>query len=196
MARTVSEIFIKATSTVAEAIACIDRSGRVSLALVIDDEGRLLNTITDGDVRRGLLAGVELTDTVSALLPIKARTPHPAPVTAPAGIDSGELLKMMQQLAVRQIPLVDEAGRVVSIVILADLLPQAPRSLRAMVMAGGQGMRLRPLTDDLPKPMLPVGGRPLMEHLIEQLRDTGISRIGIATHYCQEKIIDHFGDGR
>jgi dTDP-glucose pyrophosphorylase/CBS domain-containing protein len=191
----ISELFISLTASLEQVIATIDRSARISLALIVDDEGLLVNTISDGDVRRGLLAGLRLSDPASALLPIKARTPHPDACTAPVGTDRKLLLEYMQGRGVRQIPLVDKNGRPVDIVILADLLPEVILPLQAMVMAGGQGSRLRPLTEDMPKPMLSVGGKPLMEHIIGQLRNTGIQQINIATHYHADKIIDHFGDG-
>jgi len=94
----------------------------------------------------------------------------------------------MQKWNVRQIPLLDDAGRVVDLVTLDDLLPEQMPALQAVIMAGGLGTRLRPLTDELPKPMLPVGDRPLMELIIEQLRQSGIQRINVTTHYLADKI--------
>ena len=192
----VERFTLPAGATVQDAIACIDRSGRVNIALLVDDAGRLVNMISDGDVRRGILAGVKLFEAVTKLLPIKAVTPHPLPVTAPEGTDDAMLLELMKVRAVRQIPIVTAQGRVVDVVTLNDLLPEQPRALQALVMAGGQGMRMRPLTEDVPKPMLPVGGRPLMEVIIDQLREVGVRKVNIATHYQAQKIIDHFGDGR
>lgn len=195
MERPVLDFFVRLDTPVSDVVACIDRSGRVSIALVVDEASRLLNTLSDGDVRRGILAGVRLSDPASALLAIKARTPHPVPVTAPVGTPDDELLRMMQRLSVRQVPLVDASGAVKGIVILSDLLPQVARGLQAVIMAGGFGTRLRPLTESTPKPMLPVRGRPVLEHIIEQLRDTGIRQVSVTTHYQAEKISDHFGDG-
>lgn len=191
----VSDFQVRPDSPISEVVACIDRSGRISIALVVDGNSRLINTLSDGDVRRGLLAGFNLSDSASKLLEIKARTPHPFPVTAPLDASEQDLLLTMQTRAVRQIPLVDETGRPKGIVILSDLLPQVTRGLQAVIMAGGRGTRLRPLTEDLPKPMLPLGGRPVMEHIIEQLRNTGIRQVNITTHYQAEKITDHFGNG-
>jgi dTDP-glucose pyrophosphorylase/CBS domain-containing protein len=191
----VSEFSIRLSTTIQEAITCIDRSARISIALVLDDDGRLLDTITDGDIRRGLLAGIGLDQPVSKLLPIKARTPHAVPVTAPVGTDPGELLRLMQERAVRQVPMFAEDGKIVDIVILADLLPQPKPGLHAVVMAGGLGMRLRPLTDDLPKPMLSVGGRPLLELTLDSLHRAGVRHVHVSTNYQAEKIIEHFGDG-
>jgi dTDP-glucose pyrophosphorylase/CBS domain-containing protein len=191
----VSALCIPANATIADAIACIDRSGRVSIALIVDSERRLTNTVSDGDVRRGLLAGLAMTAPVTKLLEIKATSSRPLAVTAPPGLDAEVLLDLMRARGIRQIPIVSPEGRVLDVVTLGDLFSEEPRALQAVVMAGGFGTRLRPLTEDLPKPMLPVGGRPLMELIIDQLRDTGVHKINITTHYQAEKILDHFGDG-
>lgn len=188
-------LFLRSDASVGDAIASIDRSGRISIALIVDTEQRLVNTLSDGDIRRGFMAGLSLTNSVSELLAIKANTPHPFPVTAPESSTAETLLEMMRARAVRQIPLLTSAGIASHIVTLGDLLPEEPRALQAVVMAGGFGTRLRPLTQEMPKPMLPVGGRPLMELIIDQLRETGVSKINISTHFQAEKIVDHFGDG-
>ncbi|MGD0872593.1 MAG: nucleotidyltransferase family protein [Bryobacteraceae bacterium] len=193
--RDVTQFFVKPADSIGTVIATIDRSGRVSLALVVDKRGRLLNTVSDGDVRRGILAGLSLDESVSKLLEIKARTPYPEAVTARAGSDPATLLQIMQQRSVRQLPLVNRHNRVVDIVILSDFQRLASQPFRAVVMAGGQGARLRPLTENTPKPMLPVGGRPLLEHIVAQLRDVGVRRIHVTTHYQADKIMQHFGGG-
>ena len=187
---------IRPDATIHEAIRCIDRSASVSIALLVDEHGRLLNTITDGDVRRGVLAGISLDAPVRDLLLIKERTPHPTALTAPACTDNVTLLKMMEEKGLRQIPLVDLEGKVVDISVLRDLLPHVTRPMQAVIMAGGKGTRLRPLTENCPKPMLPVGGRPLLELTIERLQQAGIHQVNLSTNYQSEKIIQHFGDGK
>jgi dTDP-glucose pyrophosphorylase len=195
--RDVTQLFVSLTSAISDAIAAIDRSGRLSIALVVDENHRLLNTISDGDVRRGILAGYALSDSISRLLEIKARTPYPVAVTAPLGTKPEVLLKILQERSVRQLPLLDPSGAVADIVILGDFLPQPQSAMgfQAVVMAGGRGMRLRPLTESMPKPMLPVGGRPVMEILVDQLRHIGVKRIHVSTHFQAEKIMSHFGKG-
>jgi NDP-sugar pyrophosphorylase family protein len=96
----------------------------------------------------------------------------------------------------REIPLLDQDDRVVDLIGMDDLVPTELLSLQAVIMAGGFGSRLRPLTEDMPKPMLPVGGRPLMEVLLEQLRDSGIRNVSVTTHFKPEKISNYFGDGK
>ena len=116
-------------------------------------------------------------------------------VTAPVDIDPASLLVLMQRHGIRHVPLLDDDGRVRSLAMLDDLIPPQAVPREAVIMAGGAGSRLRPLTDDMPKPMLPVGGRPLMELTVERLRLAGIQRVNVATHYKPDKIVDHFGTG-
>jgi dTDP-glucose pyrophosphorylase/CBS domain-containing protein len=190
----VSDLFVSINTPIREVIEQIDRSGRISIALIVNEDKQLISTITDGDVRRGILAGLSLDEPVSGLLPIKALLPRPLPLTAPLNLDSSTLLQMMRENAVRQIPLVNDKDQVVDIVILRDLLSsQTP--LQAVVMAGGKGTRLRPLTDNIPKPMLSVGDRPLMELTIEKLYNSGIRHVDVSTNYLAESIIEYFGNG-
>jgi dTDP-glucose pyrophosphorylase/CBS domain-containing protein len=192
----VSEFCVSPESTIREAVRCIDRSGRISIALVVTPDFRLVNTVTDGDIRRAILRGVSLDARVTELFPIKANLPRPDPVTAAVGTGPEALLALMRERSVRQVPLLDTAGRVVDIVILSDLLPPAPLSaMEALVMAGGAGTRLRPLTEEVPKPMLPVDGKPVLQHVLDRLRASGIQNIRVATHYKSEQIVSHFGDG-
>jgi dTDP-glucose pyrophosphorylase/CBS domain-containing protein len=189
-------LFVHITDSLEQVMCSIDRSGRIGLALLVDENKRLIATITDGDIRRGLLAGLTLEATMADLLPIKERMPNPKAVTAFFGCDSVVQRCLMQERGVRHLPLVDEQGTVVDVVTLRDLVPEPPPGMRAVIMAGGFGTRLRPLTDDLPKPMLPVGGRPVMEWIVDQMRSAGIRHINVTTHYKPEKVVEHFGDGR
>ncbi|MFH1033288.1 MAG: nucleotidyltransferase family protein [Pseudomonadota bacterium] len=169
--------------------------GEKGIVLVLDDQGRLLGTVTDGDVRRAILAGQGLDTPIQTLLAAKSSSTYASPVTAPLGSERAQLLGLMRQHSIRQVPLVDGQGRVADLVAMADLLPQAEAPVKAVIMAGGFGKRLYPMTQDLPKPMLPVGGRPLLEHIVEQLKDAGIKQMHVTTHYLPEKIREHFGDG-
>jgi NDP-sugar pyrophosphorylase family protein len=101
----------------------------------------------------------------------------------------------MRAQTLRHIPIVDPDGRVVDMAILDDMVKESELPMTAVVVAGGRGTRLRPLTAGTPKPMLPVGDRPLLERLIDQLRQSGIRRVSLTTHYQPEAIANHFGDG-
>jgi NDP-sugar pyrophosphorylase family protein len=102
----------------------------------------------------------------------------------------------MQEGKVRQLPLLDESRRVAGLVTMRQLLDTDELPLSAAVMAGGLGARLRPLTEDIPKPMLPVGDEPLLETIVKQLREAGIQRVNLITNYKEEVIAQHFADGR
>jgi dTDP-glucose pyrophosphorylase/CBS domain-containing protein len=185
---------ISPRDSIRRAMACIDHNQR-GIVVVVDEGRHLLGTITDGDLRRAVLAGMDLDTAVDAILARKSTTSYAQPVTAPIGTEREKLIQLMKDHVVHQIPLLDEAGRVADLVTLDDLLPMQPLPLQAVIMAGGQGTRLRPLTEDVPKPMLPVGGRPLLELIVEQLQQAGIRQVNVTTHYKPEKIIEHFGDG-
>jgi len=189
----VDRVLIGPAQTLRDALQCID-AGAEGIALVVDAHRKLLGTITDGDLRRAMLAGVDMdSETVAKLLGGRGGR---RPVTAHAGAGAGALRKLMKDHSLRHIPLVDDAGRVIELALLRELALGDELPLTAVVMAGGLGTRLRPLTETLPKPMLPVGDRPVMEHVVEQLQKVGISHVSITTHYKPEAIKAHFGDGR
>ncbi len=173
---------------------CIDQSAK-GIALVLDEQHHLIGTVTDGDIRRAILAGMDLDLSISELL--RQRQPGFAAgaITAPLGTDDTTLLHLMSENDVRHIPLVDEAGCVVDISFLTGLVKEYELPLRALVMAGGQGSRLRPLTEELPKPMLPVGNKPLLQLIVEQLKQAGIRQVNVATHYKGDVIAEHFKNG-
>jgi dTDP-glucose pyrophosphorylase len=181
---------VRPTDTLRCAAALIDRN-KAGIALVLDDDGRLLGTITDGDLRRAMLRGDSLDTVVEEVI---AR-PRPAPVTAPADADRHVLLSLMQERRVRQVPLLDESERVVDLVLLDQLLEDPSLPVTAVLMAGGPGTRLRPLTDRVPKPLLPIGGKPLIELAVDNLRAAGVRRVIVTTHYLGRAIADHLGDG-
>lgn len=186
-------ILISPELTIRDAMDSINRNLK-GIVLVVDGSRHLLGTITDGNIRRAILAGIALETPVGNLL--GTDPDYPRPIVARAGTDPIAILDLMRQHGIWQLPLLDEEDRVVDLATLDDLLPETLTPMTAVVMAGGFGTRLRPLTEDLPKPMLPVGGRPLMEHIIDGLREVGITQVNVATHYKSEIITDHFGDGR
>lgn len=190
----VESFFVSPDHSLREAMACIDRNGE-GIALVVNEERRLLGTISDGDTRRAILSGTDLELPVSELLARAQGDGRPAPTTALVDTPSHELLHLMNERVLRQIPLVDDEGRVVEVALLGDLLRSYELPLTAVVMAGGFGTRLSPLTDEVPKPMLRVGETPMLERIVKQLRDAGVRRVNLATHYRGDVIADHFKDG-
>ena len=197
----IDRIFIKSDSSIFEAVSLMN-GNRFGVVLAVDDERKLIGVISDGDVRRELLAGIDLKGSVVSLLTDKVGSKFEQPITAESGRSYAVYLDIMKEHSVSFLPLLDSAERVTGIVTMEDILAaqddvaEVERvPVQAVVMAGGKGTRLRPLTENIPKPMLPVGERPLLELIIGQLRDAGIQQVNITTHYKSEQIIDHFGNG-
>lgn len=172
---------------VSEAIRCIEASGG-QIALVLTTEGHLRGTITDGDVRRGLLRGIGLDAPAKAIM-----NDHPR--FMPVGTTTHELLAKLHREGVLQMPLVDDNGKVVELVATNDLQTVAANDNPVIIMAGGLGTRLRPITETIPKPMIEVAGRPILETIIERFRTQGFSSITLCVNYLAEIIEDYFGDG-
>jgi dTDP-glucose pyrophosphorylase len=186
--RQLQDCQIRSDGTLVDAMRSLDRA-TTQICLIIDDTGRLLGTMTDGDIRRALLAGAQLT---SPLLPfVKRDFIAIGPETSRA-----DVLELMQARWVRQVPVVDGDGRVLGLHLLQELLGEAERPNWAVIMAGGRGTRLGPLTDQVPKPMLQVAGRPILERLVLHLIGAGIRRIFLAVDYLAHVIENHFGDGQ
>lgn len=175
------------TATLKDAIAAIDKSD-AKIALIVDDAHRLIGTITDGDVRRGLLSGASLE---SPLVGVMNESPRVAYVTE----QNDSLFAKMQRERVRHLPIVDDRGVLIGIETIAHLLNRAKRPNLVVLMVGGEGRRLRPLTDAMPKPMLQVGTRPILETIIERFRFFGFENFVFSVNFKAEKIEEHFGDG-
>lgn len=187
----VSQLFVRKTDSIKTVMNIID-CGSQGIAIMVDEDDRFATTLTDGDIRRAILAGTAVDSSINIAVANRGRE---LPVTAPFDTSPEECQQIMKDATIRHLPLLDSCGRVVDLATLPDTAsPELP--VEAVIMAGGFGDRLRPFTDDTPKPMIPVGGRPLMERTIERLRDSGISRINVTTHYLPEKIEQHFGNGQ
>ena len=186
--KTLKDLTIAPETSVRDALKAIDRSRR-QIALVVDGDFRLLATVTDGDVRRGILSGVDLEGPVSQVM-------NAHPTTVRKGDSDASVRSLIRARKLQQIPVLDDDGRLADLLTLDDLFGLSPRDTRVVLMAGGLGKRLRPLTETIPKPMLPVGGKPLLEQIIAVFAEQGFHRISISVNYRKEMVIDHFGDGR
>lgn len=178
---------LPAEATVQDAIRNLDDTG-LQIAIVVSPEGTLLGTVTDGDIRRGLLRGQDMRSSIASIM-------FDDPLVVPPQLGRETVLQLMQANKVHQLPVVDERRCVLGLHLWDELLVPAQRPNLIVIMAGGQGTRLRPHTENCPKPMLPVGGKPILEHIIERARSGGFNRFLIATHYLGHMIADHFGDG-
>lgn len=186
----ISILRISPADTVRQAIETIDKGAR-QIALVTDQDNMLLGTVTDGDVRRGLLRGVSLDAPVAEIMRREFSS-----VTLQQGTDAiGAARKMMQERAFHHVPIVDPQGHLVDLAWIDDLTGITQRDTRVVLMAGGLGTRLRPLTETVPKPMLPVGGRPILEVILQNFTNQGFHKFTLSLNYKGEMIREHFGDG-
>ncbi|HEV8473627.1 MAG TPA: nucleotidyltransferase family protein [Methylomirabilota bacterium] len=182
-----SGLILSPSASLREALEAITKNGRQAV-FVTDDSGRLAGLVTDGDVRRGILRGASLDSLVADIM-------NARPVVGPAGLARDEAVALMQQRSIRHLPLLDAERRLVDILFLDELLRPPLLPNPAVIMAGGAGRRLAPLTETTPKPLLKVGGRPLIDIMIERLRAAGVREIVVVLHYKAAMIRDHLGDG-
>ena len=182
-------IVISAESTLNNALPSMDKAG-YGIILLVDDVGKLVGVITDGNIRRGILNNESFDQSCSNFASSN-------PLTCDPDITAAEALELMNHgrpWKLSHLPVVVD-GRPVGLILRADLMEMDELPLKAVIMAGGFGTRMQPHTLDMPKPMLPVGGKPMLEHIVGQLRDSGVKHMQITTHYKAEMIKDHFGDG-
>jgi len=170
-----------------KALEVIDRVG-CRMALVVDADRRLLGTLSDGDARRALLRGLTLADPASAAM-------HVNPAWIKAGESRQSILATMRRLSLYQMPLLDDQGRVQGLEIVDDYRAAPTRQNCVVVMAGGLGSRMQDLTRHVPKPMLRVGSRPLIETIVRSFADQGFRRFYLAVNYMADQIEAHFGNG-
>src|SRR5439155_20413293 len=182
-----NSVVVLPSAAISAAMECIERNMH-GIALAVDGQGRLVGTITDGDIRRGLLRGLTLDSPVTEVV-------NRAPVVVPESFAPEAIAGLMRANAVRHMPLVDGEGRVTALEVLTAAFETNDGCPAAVLMAGGEGVRLRPLTDTVPKPMLDVGGRPFLEIIVGALKASGFRRLFINVRYLRHVIEQYFGDG-
>jgi len=175
------------TDTIGAAMRTIDASAG-AVGLVVDEQGRLIGTVSDGDVRRALLRGFTLNSPLAEVM-------NKNPLSVESGADHEKVRAMMREKAIRHVPVIDRDRRVIELRTIEDYLRPAPRPNTVVILAGGEGVRLRPLTEKCPKPMLPLGKQPILEVIIERLKQLGFCRILISVNYRADMITNHFNDG-
>ena len=185
--KTIEKIKLKPDSSIKEALIAID-SGAMKIAVVVDDEGGLYGVLTDGDIRRGLLKGMMLSDKIETIVKRE-------PVVCYVNSTKEEILSKSIGKKIYHLPVLDEDGKVVGIEDVDALLEQKSKSNRVVLMVGGLGSRLRPLTEHTPKPMLKVGEKPILETIIENFKRYGFVDIILSVNYKSEMVEAYFGDG-
>jgi dTDP-glucose pyrophosphorylase/CBS domain-containing protein len=181
------DVLLGPSATLQQAIRTLDDSG-LQIVLVVSEDSALLGTVTDGDIRRGLLRGVEMTGPIGSIM-------YREPLVVPPEFGRDMVLQLMHANKVHQLPVVDEDRRVVGLHLWDELVRPRQRPNLMVIMAGGRGTRLRPHTEHCPKPLLPVGGKPMLEHIVERAKAEGFVRFVMAVHYLGQMIEDYFGDG-
>ena len=178
--------FIQQDSSIKQALEQLNQVPEGLVLFVMDNENRLVGTLTDGDVRRGLLAGKTIDQPVANFMHRNFRYLRKNRFT----IDEVEQLKKQR---IQLVPLLDDAGQLLRLLNLSELRSVLP--VEAVIMAGGRGERLKPHTDTVPKPLLKVGDKPILEYTIDRMAQYGIQDLHIAVKYLGQQIQDYFGDG-
>ena len=174
-------------ATIHQAIINLDKVA-IRIVIVVNESGELEGTVTDGDIRRGLLKGLDITSPITNVI-------HRNPLVVPVGMSRELIKQLMMANRVHQIPAVDECNHVVGIHLWDKVAITPVRSNLMVIMAGGIGSRMRPSTDNCPKPLLLIAGKPMLEHIIERAKLEGFDHFVLAIHYLGQMIEDYFGNG-
>ena len=175
-------------ATIQQAIQNLDQVA-LQIVLVVDDQNKLIGTLSDGDIRRGLLRGLNLQSPIDSVI-------FRNPLVVPESLQRDLVLQLMTVNKIRQIPIVNEDGHVLGLPLWDQLAQPIERKNTLVIMAGGRGARMHPHSKDCPKPMLHVAGKPMLEHIIQQAKGEGFEDFIISVHYLGHIIEEHFLDGR
>lgn len=181
------KVLLSNHATMQDAIQLLDETA-LQIVLVVSEERKLLGTLTDGDIRRGLLRGLDMKSPLDEVLGNE-------PMVVPPELGRDTVLQLMRSNKLRHLPVVDENRCLVGLHLFDELMLPTERSNTMVIMAGGQGTRLRPYTEKCPKPMLPVAGKPMLEHIIERAKEEGFGHFVLTTHYLAHMIEEYFGNG-
>ncbi len=174
-------------ATIEQAIRNLDQIA-IKIVLVVNEKGTLEGTISDGDIRRGLLKGLDLNSPIASVI-------HRNALVVPPEMGREMVMQLMVANKIQQIPVVDEQHHVIGLHLWDEITTIPTRSNLMVIMAGGMGTRLRPHTENCPKPLLLVAGKPMLEHIIERAKLEGFSHFVLAIYYLGHMIEDHFGNG-
>ncbi len=184
---TMQELRVSPSDSLLNVLKIID-VGAEQIAIVLDEDGRLLGIVTDGDIRRALISGYSMDSPLDGFYTKEFKS---------VGVSYSReaALSLMAANRIEHLPIVDDEGRLHGLHLLSELVVIDEKPNWAVIMAGGRGSRLGALTDTIPKPMIKVAGRPILERIVLQLVGAGIRKIYLAVNYLSHLIEDHFGDG-
>ncbi len=185
--KNIDDIIVKESSSILEVLQIIDKSSK-QLALVVDDYQKLLGTISDGDIRRALLKNISLQESVKDIY-------FKSPTVASVNDSKETIINICRTKKIHQIPIVDNYGNLIGLEILDELISKDQKPNKVILMVGGLGTRLRPLTENTPKPMLKVGNKPILQTIVEKFSEHGYTDIIMCVNYKSHIIQDYFGDG-
>lgn len=187
--KNIKKIKIGPDETIKKALSVISNGG-IKIALVVDKKDKLIGTLTDGDIRRGFLKGLNINSSIKSIIFKKPI------VVKKKSLISDELIKIALSKMIYQIPVVNDSGKVIGIHILDELIKFKNKTNKVVIMAGGKGMRLRPLTKNIPKPMLKVGNKPILQTIIENFKKNGFGNFIVCVNYKSKIIKNYFGNGK
>ena len=182
-----NDFYLKGTNSILEAIKHIQDS-QYQICFIVDNNNCLIGSVTDGDIRRGLINGNSLDNDVSKIM-------NTSPTSISRSQSKNDAHKIMISNHLKQLPVVDEENRLIGLHLIDQILDLTPKENFILIMAGGFGKRMMPLTEQIPKPMLMIGDKPILEHIIINAKAQGFMKFVISLHYLGELIIDYFGDG-
>ncbi|MBF7071569.1 nucleotidyltransferase family protein [Aliarcobacter butzleri] len=186
--KNIEDIIVKETTSIKEVLQIIDKSSK-QLAIVVDKNKKLLGTISDGDIRRALLKNMSLSESVKDIY-------FKNPTVANINNSKEEIINICRVKKIHQIPVVDDNGNLIGIEILDELISKEEKTNKVILMVGGLGTRLRPLTENIPKPMLKVGNKPILQTIVEKFAEYGYTNIVMCVNYKSHMIQDYFSDGK
>jgi dTDP-glucose pyrophosphorylase/predicted transcriptional regulator len=182
-----SKVTLKTSDSLETAIKVLNAGG-LQIALVVDSKRKLLGTITDGDIRRALINHLGMDCLVEDVM-------NSSPATALTSDAPNLVMSKMKSKNLLHIPIIDEDSILIGLETIQNLTYDKKYDNPVLIMAGGFGTRLHPLTEETPKPLLNVGNRPILETIIDRFINSGFHNFFISTHYKAKKIQEHFGDG-
>ncbi len=185
--KNIENIKLAVNSTIKEAMQTID-TGAMKIAVVVNKEGKLVGTLTDGDIRRGLLKGLSLTSSIESIIQYN-------PLVAYVNESKEKILAKTLGKRIYHLPVLNKEGIVVGIEDIEILLTSGSKPNYIVLMVGGLGTRLHPLTKKIPKPMIKVGNRPILETIILNFKQYGFTNIILSVNYKAEMVQEYFGDG-
>jgi len=181
------QVILPANITIEQAIRNLDKSA-IKIILVANEAGVLEGTLSDGDIRRGLLKGLDMNSSIASII-------HRDALVVPPELERELVMQLMVANKIQQIPVVDEQHHIIGLHLWDEMTTSPARSNLMVIMAGGRGTRLSQHTENCPKPLLLVAGKPILEHIIERAKREGFNKFVLAIHYLGHMIEEYFGDG-